>query len=357
MTDKKLAWLIGIINIFLGVMPISAIRSFHRSSTARLPRITTQLAYSPSHKKKYQLICPQLSSGPLRLYNEKFFKKHMLPNQDISYRYNSEKKVNSAILKKLVEELLKEIKAGKKKYTHFIILQVKDFNVRKHCGLLVLKFKEYPFVLKLFMETPKTFVSTSSGIEPMFFFCMSEGVNRHLLGFTRIANKIEIEKRLQKNSLYANKIETPRKWYLLPNDPAWIQINAYNMPESADFTITIPGIYGIIADYIETEQKFSIFNGHDRTLALKLCNSLDLLIDPHITNFMVDAHTLKLVIVDTEHFPSVVGFKHKKQFTSYLGWYTHLANKAAHDIFFKSKHERLFPPMRAPELWEFLFTI
>jgi hypothetical protein len=56
---------------------------------------------------------------------------------------------------------------------------------------------------------------------------------------------------------------------------------------------------------------------------------------------MVERGTNKLVIIDTEHFPTLVGFKEKRSFKTYVRWYLGLAGKAAHAMYFRNKKERL----------------
>ena len=73
---------------------------------------------------------------------------------------------------------------------------------------------------------------------------------------------------------------------------------------------------------------------------MELCNYLDLWIDPHIDNFMPEKGTDKIVIVDTEHFPSFVGLKEPVTFSGYLSWYTYLATKCLKSMFFRTKKER-----------------
>jgi hypothetical protein len=73
--------------------------------------------------------------------------------------------------------------------------------------------------------------------------------------------------------------------------------------------------------------------------ALELSNFLEANIDLHITNFMVEATTKKIVLIDTEHFPTMVG-NVNKHFDGYLSWYLHLMGKFCKDAFLCSKKER-----------------
>ena len=82
---------------------------------------------------------------------------------------------------------------------------------------------------------------------------------------------------------------------------------------------------------------------------MRLCNYLDLVIDPHIDNFLIERNTGKIAIVDTEHFLSVVGMKKKKKFTGYFSWGLHLAMKCAKEMFFKNKLERRLAQLQESE--------
>jgi hypothetical protein len=81
-------------------------------------------------------------------------------------------------------------------------------------------------------------------------------------------------------------------------------------------------------------------NKTDRKWALELSYFLDLRIDPHINNFLIEKSTQKIVIVDTEHFPSMIGLRKPVTFKSYLTWYRQLMWKFAENKFGRSKRKR-----------------
>lgn len=311
-------------------------RSIHRPIDYSLPTIKVAWKNDPKFE---QLRNAHLEYHTIfSMYDPIDFQKHLLPKTPLSFRENPEVTVQSKTLSDLIDGLWNEVRKHKRSYKNFIILQNKGFNRAKACGLLVVKFKKFPFVVKLFIETPTTFVHPDcKGFEPIFFFYMGGGVNRHLLGFTRIKNLEHINTCLKKNEKWSNIIKTPRKWFWLPNDPVWITIEGTNMGEHKHAHTTIPGTYAIIADAISTKQTFSIKNAKHRKKALQLCNYLDLYVDPHIDNFMIEEGSGKIAIVDTEHFPSLVGFKEKRFISSYFDWYMQLMYKCAEDALFCSK--------------------
>ncbi len=329
----------SILLVSLCIATIIQGRSVHRPKDPSLPTITTSwqedsqyFTLADSHWEPYPLFS---------LFDRSFFNKRLLPTGTLSFRNNKTEHVTTVHLNTLIEQLLDEIKQQKKKYTHFTVLQKKDFNRRRGCGLIILKFNNYPFVLKFFIETPDSFINPwYKGREPVFFFYMGGGVNRHLTGLTRIKNLELINKKLKKNTYWNHRVSTPRKWYWLPKNSKWIHIQGKNIGNKKEQKTKIPGIYGIIADYIESDSALSLMNPYDRKTALTLCNDLGMIIDPHIQNFFVEKATKKLVIVDTEHFPTVVGFKEEKTFNNYFEWYLRLSAKFAKNFFFRTKDER-----------------
>lgn len=303
-----------------------------------------QLIAKWSHSNTcYQITNSHIEEHPLfTVFNEIHFNKHRLPSDDIYYRYDKNECVSGGHLGTLIENLILEIQNGKKKYTDFILLQDKDFNLKKAAGLAVFKFKEYPFVVKLFIETPESFVNPwMKGTQPVWFFYMGGGVNRHITGLTRIANKDLIIHRLQQSPKWRDFVDVPRKWFWTPKEEKWVTLIGKNIGGKKCIQAEVPGTYAIIADLIVETQECTIFDRNKRKIALEICNTLDLYIDPHIDNYMVEKHTNKLVIIDTEHFPTLVGLKEKMSFKTYIRWYLGLARKAAHDIFFRDKKERL----------------
>ena len=228
------------------------------------------------------------------------------------------------------------------KYTDFIVVSNKNFNRRKALGMLVLKFKEYPFIFKLYIETPKSFVSPyGKGLDNIWFFPMGGGINRHIAGFTRIKNLDLINEKLMNSAELSHIFGTPRKWHWLPSKPIWLVLNGKNIGTHKEIHTKIPAIYGIIADAIDGHNDLSIFNTEHTSKILGLTNYLNHYIDSHIDNFMVEKNTNKIIIIDTEHFPTVVGIKNQITFNNYFEWFYFLASKCAKDWFFRSKKDRI----------------
>ena len=315
-------------------------RSPFRPKEEWLPMISVQWAHE---SEKFSVSNAHLEEYPyFKIFDNNFFNEHLIKDTPIAFRYKPDQSVMGGILAERVEHLLEEIKERKKYYTYFTVIQKKDFSRRKGCGLIVLKFKEYPFVLKLFIETPETFIRiTGKGFEPIFFYYMGGGVNRHLSGLTRLKNLEYINKKLASSSEWSEAVNTPRKWFWVPREPVWFLITGNNIgSEGKELHTTIPSTYAIIADAIEAERNFSIKSPEDREFALHLCSFLDYYLDPHISNFMIEKNTGKVVIVDTEHFPTMVGLKKKYEFKGYASWYSQLTKKCTKDMLLSTKAER-----------------
>jgi hypothetical protein len=326
--------------ILLGIITFPSLilsRSIYRSE--QLPKITTCwkgdahcYTICNAHLEEYPFFC---------LFDKARLQQYNLPNDRITYRNQPEQTVLGSTLKRLINELLVEIQQKKTTFTHFTVLQQKDYNWKKSYGFLVLKFKKYPFVLKLFIETPESITRPfDKGIEPVFFFFMGGGVNRHLIGFTRIPNRNLVAEKIKQSEYWSERIDVPRKWIWVPPAPQWITIKGEHIGTQPHQEITIPGTYCIIADAIHSDRALSIARMYDRTFALDLCNYLSARIDPHINNFLIEKDTQKLVIIDTEHFPTLVGLDKERTFRSYVQWYFHLINKCVCNMFFRTKRKR-----------------
>jgi len=279
-------------------------------------------------------------------FNRDYFYSHLFPQGYIAKNDNSQESVDSRILNKLIEKLLREIRKQKKQYSDFEILKDKNFNRKERCGLLILKFKNYPFVLKLFMETPKTFIDPyCKGPDNQFFFYMSGGMNRHIAGLTRVKNLELVQQQIENHPRWKNKVVTPRKWYWLPKKPRWMQIDGHNIGNENNISTLMPSTYAIIADVIDTKEDAPLLSLQKRSeLVMELCMDLQLFVDPHGDNFIVKynqaTNDYHISIVDTEHFPSLVGLKEQPFFNNHLEYYVYLGAKYFQDAFLQTKFDR-----------------
>ena len=318
------------------------LHAFNRSifrPEQKLPEITTRWL---DNKKTFHLIDSHLEQGPIfTIFDKDFFYQHMLPHGPISYRCQPAKSVTGTVLSNYIERLIEEIKRGKKRFSDFTIIKSGDFNFNTLCGSLILKFKKYPFVLKLFIESPESFVHPyQKGIEPCAFFIMGGGIMRHLTGFTRIKNLHSIQKDIASDPYWSQIIDTPRKWHWLPKNNRWLEVLGKNIGNHETLKTTLPSIYAIVADEIKIDKKKTIFNQTHALRCMQFCQFTNYHVDPHIQNFRIERGTGKMVLIDTENFRALVGLRDRFVVDSYIEWYLRLGKKYLKDRFFRSKKDR-----------------
>ncbi|MGB8467888.1 MAG: hypothetical protein WCE21_02700 [Candidatus Babeliales bacterium] len=334
---KKIVTLLYIISLFKCLYT----RSPQRKTSADIPII--QIGWV-GQQQFHELCYSHLQEKPFfHLFDKKHFMSHLIEPGPVSFRDNSGS-ITGTELSQLVAHLLEEVKQGKQQFTHFEILKMRDFNRRDKTGLIIVKAKQYPFVVKLFIETPESLVlPLSKGFEPTCFFMMGGGVNRHLNGFTRIKNLSYLRKRVAEHPHWRRYVDFPRKWFWLPEHVQWIEMRGINVghnPQQVKI-IHIPAVYALICDYIDVERLFSLGNKQDRDTALALSNYVQQNIDPHINNYGMERHTGLIVPLDTEHFPTMVGYATPPYCKTYLQWYTNLTLKMLKDCIGTTKKERL----------------
>ncbi len=319
-------------------------RSPHRPADPTVPSI--KVSWHHDTKVNYEFADSHLQEALFELFDAPFFFNTMLPADSIHYRYEPHKSVTGAALSQIIEQLLVEIKQLKKRqhkvtFKDFTILKKRDVNKRNHTGLFVVEFKDYPFILKLFVETPEGVVTPlDKGFEPICFYYLA-GLSRHFNGFSRIKNLMNVKKIVQADPYWSTRVDFPRKWFWLPKDQQWITIEGKNIGQhQGTKKITIPAIYGIICDKIVWEKPFCLTNQQNRDEALTLCNFLGQRIDSHINNFGIEIQSEKIVPIDFEHFITAVGIEEDLICNNYFDWYLHLTHKTVKRLFFRNKYER-----------------
>lgn len=310
-----------LMGILISTSLLQAQRSIHRPKDPLTPSIEVWSTDDQTHR---YLTDPNLRPIPLlRSFDHKHFNQNIIPTQGIWYENNT-RLFSHATIDNLITNLLKEIKQRKKTYTDFIILKDSGFARRKQCGLLILKFKQYPFVLKLFMEPSHSFVNPyDKGFEVACIFS-SGGSLRHTLGFSRIKTLNYVREKIKKDPRWRDRIILPRKWFWLPQKASWLHIKTHNIGPHKTDHIVMPSLYGIIADELikDTTQY------PDHTELMAFSKLLEHRIDPHTKNFFIEKNTKKIALIDTELFPLILGFTQRiDPQDSYVAWYTHLARK------------------------------
>jgi hypothetical protein len=321
---------------------IEAARHRCRKKDPDIPTITM------SDKKSKKVVSNwALHKYPLcTAYNAEHFNSHKLPTDTITAVNDPQTLFDCKRINKLINQLLREVRRGKKRYAHFTLLQDKNFSYKKKCGLLIVKFNNFPFVLKLFIETPQTLVDPyCKGFETQFLFYLAGGADRHVGGLYRIKNLELVKELIDNHPRWKDKVITPRKWHWIPKNPRWITIKGENFGNEKTITTTIPGVYAIIADAIDTEEDAPLLSIREKSeLIMQLCMDLHLLVDPHADNFVIkqipNTNDYTISIIDTEHFPSMIGLKEEPFFNNHLEWYLYIGAKYFQDTFLRTKQDR-----------------
>jgi len=331
-------------------------RSAWRKKLENTPTITTRWTQGKD-QRSYTIADSHIEKYPLfTIFDQTHFNQNKIPQGFLVYHVDGiAHHVDSTILMTLCEQLAQEVTAKKRKFTHFKILQKKNFNRRHMCGLLVVKFNDYPFVVKLFIENPQSLINYwCKGFEPIFFWNMGNGAGRHICGLTRIGNQTIIKNRLACAPFPLATIDIPRKWFWEPKKNNYINIDGINIGMNDETCHTqLPGMYAIIADYIAIHDNTALLPDDKKYISMSLCNHLDLIIDPHANNYMFNSdasNTLHITLIDTEYFPVMVGLKKRKKFETHFDWYAYLIEKCVQDTFYQSKHIRTYSCMQPNEL-------
>lgn len=333
------------LSIFLIILMVQG-RSPHRPYDSTMPEISIYWKDNNPSSEHFHLRESHLNESMFRQFDKDYFFDHLIPHQPITYRYEPTKTVDGALLCQLVEQLVEEIQklprnARAKNFKNFTVLKVRDVDHHFHTGSYILKFNDYPFVVKLFIEKPESFIRpTQKGFEPMCFYYLG-GVGRHNTGFNRIKNMENVKHLTQNHPRWSQELGFPRKWFWLPSKPTWLVIEGKNIGKNPTISVTLPAIYALICDLIIWERPFGLSNSYDTKVALELSNFLEQSIDLHINNFGIEKDTGTLTLIDYEHFPSLVNLKsEKKEYTSYISWYSELSCMMLKRMLFRNKEER-----------------
>jgi len=208
-----------------------------------------------------------------------------------------------------------------------------NFDYATGTGMLILRLRRHPFVIKLFIERPET-VLCSYGWEPYFLMHMNGGINRHISGITRIATNYALKQFFTHHADQYPNFNVPRCWSWVPSNTPWLSVTLYE--NNTSLTTQIPCVYALINDSIvyahEAENTDHIF---------QLFKETDNLFDPHEGNCVIDRYTGEYIILDTEHFLHMTGFTPPLPSTSYPQWYIRLGTQCL-------KHILLPQVMRTP---------
>jgi hypothetical protein len=239
------------------------------------------------------------------LYNKESIYSHLLPQGEINYREDQSKSIKGQELSADIEQTVAELRA-RVPLTRFTVLKQKEYNPDNLSGAIIMKSNNHPFVVKLFFETPLSFLKPyDKGVQAAVMHRITGGVNRYLAGFTRIDN-LERVKDHAKSLNLPMPIDFPRKFYWLPENPRWFNVVGNNF-NGQTYSMTLPATYAIVADYIQASKPMSEMRRKYRRQMFATCKACDFDLDPNTKNFKVEDSSQKFVVIDTEHFKTVVG--------------------------------------------------
>ncbi len=314
------------------------------------PNSTNVTVYRNGHKP-CTLFSNRLRVYPLFAFHTKDLHKDLIPSGPIPYRRDPSQSITGKKLSDLVEHIVFELMSkGQKVKTarstrDGIIIRDKNFDYKTLHGLIIFKCKQYPFVIKLFMEKPDSFFDfKSTGVEPTFFFYMGGGANRHLTGMTRIKNRNIVQEAIKQIPRWKNHIEIIRKWFWLPKQAQDLHLVGKNIGGHKEIRTCIPSIYAVIEDLIDLKHEtITLVKKKKQRMILELCNDLHIYIDPHPNNyaFIKDPNKkqFKIALLDTEHFPTMAGMQKRVRFKCHKNWYTFLAQNYLKNLYFQTKQD------------------
>lgn len=255
-------------------------------------------------------------------YNKAECDAYALPKGPITYRNNHEKTIQGQVIYQDIARVIEQLRAHEP-ITQFTVLKDAEFNYHEVAGLLVLKSNTYPFVVKLFCETPKSFLRPADkGFRHACMARMTNGLTRYLSGFGRIKNCAHIRHLLTQHP--EHQLDLPRKWFVLPEGTRFFELVGHNF-DTKPLRTELPACYAIVADEIASDISFrKLKRDHSKDI-LHLCQTSNFCIDPNRRNFCIEKGTGKLVLIDTEHFSQTLGFKTKLHASSYQGLHIKMA--------------------------------
>jgi hypothetical protein len=310
-----------------------------------LPRLVISWADAgESSTEVHTLAHPCLDWAIFGHYKAELLSENQLP-EIVPYRNDPIKTVLRAELSKIINHLVDEIKTIKKRGSitlrDCIMLKDRNFNYQTSSGLVIVKLKNHPFVIKLFMENPHSFAHPcSKGMEPALFFLMSGGMSRFMAGLTRIPNMLAIRTKVEASPIWRDRIALPRKWFWVPEKNRHLHMAGYNMGSYPVESIDIPAVYAVICDEIKIERALSYASAQDRIDVLEFVRFIgNNRLDPNIPNYVIEKGTGKLCAIDTEHFGAFMGMREPLEYNGFFRHYFTLGCKFIRDGLFTSKRQ------------------
>ncbi len=311
-------------------------RPSHQTPTLVVSDDCTRSSYarSSSHYKKHPIFT---------IFDYRFFLDHHVPAEGIPHPDGS-CMVSKTTIDSLIYEIVTALKEGCPLEPYCTIIRDANFNYTTLCGLIMVKLNNYPLIVKLFRETPESFVSPfSKGFEPTTFFFMSGGSNRHIAGLTRIPNRYHLLSLIKADKKWLSIVRIPRKWYWSPQPIEWLYVDGYHLDAGSPLHTKIPALYAVIADYIDTPPETKLGIEAQKDIIMDLCCVCSLHLDPHMKNFIIgtqpESDIPTITIIDTEDHSVMTGITEPITYTNHLEWYAMLTKKFLKDLLFNIKQD------------------
>ena len=271
------------------------------------------------------------------LFNKEFFLTNQLPETQIKVR-NQIAPIQSSDLNNLLNQSVQELSIASKKPNSDLFTIYKDihYDYKNHTGTIILGLKKYPIVVKLYRETPQSLVAIEKkDLKQIGMFLLGGGTHRYLTGFTRIPNATTIQEKCSISKEFSD-VDVPHKWYWQPKNNKWITVHGLNFKDSEKSLITtLPSTYAVITEFIAAESKLA----KDKTL--KLARFLSPRADANPDNFVIEKETGKTIVVDTEHFASMIGIRKQLDssiYQSYAHYWKFLITKGFKEIILRDRN-------------------
>lgn len=267
------------------------------------------------------------------VFDKQFFMDHHLPDTGITDTEGLSM-LSRAEANQILNDIMQALADHKTLLPHGTVIRDTNFNYTTLCGVIMLKLHHYPLIVKIFRETPHSFVLPfSKGFEPATSFLMSGGSNRHIAGLTRIPNRELLLSLIALHPEWHEIVYIPRKWYWTPDPIEWLYIDGYHLdPKKSHLHTTIPATYAVIADYITVDGNVALIDFEaQKDLIMKLATICSLHLDPNMKNFIIHtkpgSDALRIAIVDTEDHACMTGLTEPITYTTHMEWYLALTGK------------------------------
>jgi hypothetical protein len=291
--------------ITLFVLSMSTLFAHSPHCKHKLPELYTK--WVGTTQETHFIRAAYLKPHIFSIFNPTDFEKYQLPSGSISYRNNPELSVSTQELSSAIEHAVQELREGKTP-TQFAVLKDKEFNRKNVSGSLILKSKAHPFVVKIFIENPRSFLTPyENGFQHAVMHRITGGVNRYLAGFSRIENLERVKSQVAQLNI-PMELDFPRKWYWKSSAAPWFEVRGAQF-DGKEYRMELPSVYAVVADHIESSHTVADMRRLHRRNMFAIFKAYDFEIDPNTKNFVIEDSSQKMVLIDTEHFPTVIGQK------------------------------------------------